>query len=382
MGASPHSAVTGFAPSLTGRELAVCYRPDPYTPPEKGLPPHSRMEFRSAAAAAAEGGSPAYGAFAAAIELDGEGKAPEWIQLFPKGPKLETVNYDPREWTLSDPAAVAAASMADGLDLPIDWEHAQAIKAPGGERVETAGWIKQIQVRDGVLHGRVEWTAEGAASLESRQYKYFSPYFLAAGGHDGGEVWRIQHGGLVKTPAFAMPALAGGQQGGTMLKKILEALGLAADVTEEQAVAAVAALKKERDDHKAAAQAPPLEKFVPRADYDSALARATAAEGRLADAASATRDAEIKRELDAAQEAGKITPATRSYYEAQCKTDGGLKAFKEFAAAAPEIAGASGLSGSGGPGGSAASADEKRVFGALGLTPEFVREHAPKEEAS
>ena len=364
---------------------------NPYTPNHRGSrgnsPTRGPRLFLAARCAAAEGGSPAYGAFAAAIELSARGEAPEWIQLFPKGPELKTVSYDERSWRLSDPAAVAAASTQDGLDLPIDWEHAQAIKAPKGERVETAGWIKAIAVRDGVLTGRVEWTAAGRESVESREYRYFSPYFLAA--KATGEVWRIQHGGLVKTPAFTMPALAsaGGRQGQereeTMLKKILELLGLAADATEEQAAAAIATLQSGLEQAKAAAEAPSLEKFVPRADYEAALARASAAEGKLAEQAASALDEEIKRELDAAQEAGKITPASRAYHEAQCKTEGGLERFKQFAAAAREIAGASGLSGSppsGGASGSA-SAAERAVARAFGHTVEFAREHGSASPA-
>ena len=121
------------------------------------------------------------------------------------------------------------------------------------------------------------------------------------------------HGGLVGSPAFVMPALAGGQQEDTMLKKILEALGLAADATEEQAAEAVAALKSERDEARAAAaaSAPSLDEFVPRADYDAAVARAAAAEEKAGTQADASRDAEIRDLLDRAQAAGQITPATR-----------------------------------------------------------------------
>ncbi|MDE0703158.1 MAG: hypothetical protein OXH59_05475, partial [Rhodospirillaceae bacterium] len=107
MAAMAQSVIEGFPP-YPGRSGPT------HTTPPKGLPP-CPWGFSRFAAAGAEGGSPAFGAFAAAIELDSEGKAPEWIQLFPKGPQLQTVNYDPREWTLSDPAAVAAASMEDGL---------------------------------------------------------------------------------------------------------------------------------------------------------------------------------------------------------------------------------------------------------------------------
>ena len=162
-----------------------------------------------------------------------------------------------------------------------------------------------------------------------------------------------------------------------MLKKILEALGLAAGATEDEAVAAVASLQSERDTAVAQAAAPPLDRFVPRADHDAALARATAAETALASAAAATLDAEIKATLDAAQEAGRITPAARKgYYEGQCRTEGGLEAFKEFIKDAPEIAGASGITGDPPGGGATATAAARKVAGMFGHTPEFVDEHA------
>ena len=157
-----------------------------------------------------------------------------------------------------------------------------------------------------------------------------------------------------------------------MLKKILEALGLAAGATEDEAVAAIASLKSERDTAVAAAAAPPLDKFVPRADYDSAQARATAAEAERASA----RDDEIKAALDAAQAAGRITPATRKYHEGQCRIEGGLEEFRKFAADAAEIAGASGITGDPPRGGATATAAARKVAGMFGHTPEFVDEHA------
>ena len=161
-----------------------------------------------------------------------------------------------------------------------------------------------------------------------------------------------------------------------MLKKILEALGLAADATEAQAVAAVGALKTERDEARSQAAAPPIEQFVPRADYDNALARATAAETELASVRGTARDAEIRQALDAAQEAGKITPATRAYHEARCREQGGLEAFREFVSAAPEIAGGTGAGGSPPAGGPVATTAEKAVAKAFGHSVEFVNEHA------
>ena len=321
-----------------------------------------------------------------------DGKAPEWIQLFPRGPELAAT--DGRRWRLSDPAAVASLSdeLRGSLDLPIDFNHAQDRQAPQGGPSPAAAWIKEFAVRDGVLAARVEWTEAGRESVESKAYRYFSPSFThprkikLPGQPHGGEVRAVAGGALVNRPAFDMPALAGDQQQEeTMLKKILEALGLAAGATEEQAVAAVEALKSERDEAKSqAAASPPLSEFVPRADYDSAVARASAAEGKLATADKARLDDEIKTVLDAAQEAGKITPATRSFYEAQCRKEGGLEEFKAFAAAAPEIAAPSPASAAPPSGDTPATAAEKAVAKALGHSVEFAREHgsASLEEAS
>lgn len=323
--------------------------------------------------AAAEGGSPAYGAFANAIELAGDNRdqAPEWIQLFPEGPDLATVNYDGRSWVMSDPAAVAAASTEDGLQLPIDFDHSTAKAGESETPLPTAGWIREIELRGGVLMGRVEWTAEGAEALESKRYKYFSPYFLSAKGNDGGEVWRVLHGALTKTPAFNMPALASARrQEAKPMKKVLAALGLAESADEEQAAAAVEALKT-----------PSLDRFVPRADYDAEKARADAAEGKVADAAASALAARAKAALDAAQEAGKITPATRAYHEAQCKTEDGLKRFEEFAAAAPEIAAPSGISGDPPTGAKGfASAEEGQIAKAFRRDAAFLDKHAPRGE--
>lgn len=294
----------------------------------------------AAACASAQGGEAARAAFCSAIELDAEGGAPEWIQLFPRGPELRTVPGDGREFRMDDPEAVAAASMRTGLNLPIDWEHAR-VHAPPGTRIPTAGWITGMEVRDGVLMGRVDWTGDGRKSVESKHYRYFSPYFMRSASRD---VLYVRHGGLVGEPAFVMPALASSasreeEDVNEILKKILGALGLEADATAEQALEAATALRSRAD------AAPSLANFVPRADYDAAKSRADTAEAKVAELEGASLEADIRRELDAAQEAGKITPATREYHAVQCRAEGGLDRFKEFVAAAPEIAAASGVTG-------------------------------------
>ena len=86
------------------------------------------------------------------------------------------------------------------------------------------------------------------------------------------------------------------------------------------------------------AASPPLDKFVPKADYDLALNRAADAEGKLSAVAQATLETAINTEITAALAAGKITPATQEYHIAQCRQEGGLERFKAFVAAAPAVA--------------------------------------------
>ena len=308
------------------------------------------------------------------------------MQLFPRGPELGTLPRDGRRWQMPDPGSVARRSeeLRGGVDLAVDWEHAQDRRAKRGEEAPAAGWISEIAMRDGVLAARVNWTARGRASVESREYRYISPAFTHArritpGDMDGGRVVAVIGAGLVNRPAFDSPSLAGAGEESSMLKKILEALGLAADAAEERAIAAIVALKTERDTAVAQAAAPPLDRFVPCADYDSAVARATAAEEQVAEA----RDEEIERLLDEAQEAGKITPKTREYHKGRCQAEGGIAAFKEFCKETPELPGPGGGSaappapGTGSRG--FASPEEAAIAGMFGRDAKFLDKHAPRE---
>lgn len=115
-----------------------------------------------------------------------------------------------------------------------------------------------------------------------------------------------------------------------MLKKLLLALGLPETTTEEAALNHVTTL---RSDHAIAlnqAQNPPLDRFVPRADYQLALNRATTLETELTSIKNAGLETAINTEIDAALQAGKITPATKDYYIAQCRQEGGLERFRDF----------------------------------------------------
>lgn len=345
------------------------------------------------ALAAAESEGSARRAFCSEIPLD-DGAAPEWIRLFPDGPELAAI--DGRRWSLSDAAAVAAVTdeRRGSVDLCIDWEHAQDRAAPEGRRADAAGWIKEVAARDGALMGRVEWAAGGRESVEGRGYRYFSPCFAHArkirlpGQPHGGEVIAVVGGSLVNRPAFDMPALAGQQEDSVneFLKKVLEALGLASDAGEDKALAALAALKTERDEAVSQAAAdPPPDKFVPRGLYDTAMARAATAEGKLAEQAGEALAADTKRELDAAQAAGKFAPAQRPWFEARCAEEGGLEKIRELLGTAGSAAPGPGGGSPAPPPPAAAgfrSSEEAAIASIFRRDAKFLDEHAPVSQGA
>ncbi|MGH3805023.1 MAG: phage protease, partial [Pseudonocardiaceae bacterium] len=115
-------------------------------------------------------------------------------------------------------------------------------------------------------------------------------------------------------------------------------------------------------------QQPSLDRFVPRADHDAAVARATNAEQKLSAFQKEQHDASVAVEIDSALKAGKITPATVEYHRASCSDSTGLQRFRDFVSAAPIVAGDTGAPATpGSSGATALNAAETYVAQALGI---------------
>lgn len=284
--------------------------------------------------------------------------APEWIELFPVGPKIKA--RDGREWTL-EPRRVIAAFERNQGPLAIDYEHAQAHKAPKGEEAPAAGWIIGLEERAGGIWGRVEWVAKAARQIVDREYRFISPDF----NHDRqGLISRLNGAGLVNRPALVLSALAQEhpqQLETTMLKAIAQALGLAETADEAAILSAISTRDGER---KALCQSLKIDDkgghteitaAIAKLHDDTATALASVQSGTtaevtelrtaLAQLQQKDTDREIDLALDAASAAGKITPASRETYRAMCSVDGGLERFSALVKTLPAIAGASGLDG-------------------------------------
>ena len=267
--------------------------------------------------------------------IPAEASAPDWIDLVPAG---QVNGRDGRGWVNDAPDAIVAAFNSSGLDIPIDVEHATEIKAPQGEPAPAAGWIKELQAQNGAVRGRVEWTDAGRDLVSSKAYRYVSPVIVFERASD--RIVKLTSVGLTNRPNLSLPALNRQlpEEKGNSMKNALVALGLPDSATEEQAVDRIAALKNDLATALNRADAPTLEKFVPRADHDAALSRAANAEQKLAEVQGQILETAINAEIDAALKAGKITPATVEYHKAQCRQEGGLDRFKAFCQAAPVVA--------------------------------------------
>lgn len=310
------------------------------------------------------------------MAMDGATTPPVELLLVPPGPRVE--GRDGRGWNNPDPQAIVHYFQDNGLDIPVDIEHATQLKAPKGEAAPAVSWGKSLYVRpDGSVWGRFDWNTSGTDLIMGRQYRYYSPaYIIDPATMD---IVGIKSVGLTNTPNLAVPSLNHEQKKGvTMnLTALLAALGLSAAATFEDALNHITKLKGDLTVALNSAASPPLDKFVPKADYDLALNRATTAETALADQAKATLETSINAEIDTALKAGKITPATKDYHIAQCRMEGGLDRFKAFCQAAPTVAADSNLD-SKKPGdgeATALNAEEAKVAAMFGNSAEDINKY-------
>ncbi|WP_027360254.1 phage protease [Desulforegula conservatrix] len=291
--------------------------------------------------------------------------APDWVRLMPPGPEIK--GRDGRSWRMDDPASLVAAFNSDSRDIPLDFEHSTELQAPKGLPAPAAAWFKELKVdADGGISGRADWTQSGRNAVESKEYRYISPVFVFD--RATGRVVRITSAALTNQPNLRLEALNHQQtheQGEAVMKKVFEALGLPEGSDEDKALNAVSALKAKAD-----GQAPSLDKYVPRPDFDAMTQRALNAEKLLKEGAQAQLDKEIDDEVAKALEAGKITPSTADYHRAMCRIDGGLDRFREFVKVAPEIAGVSGLDKKKPESSAGLSDEEKAVCRNLGISEE------------
>lgn len=159
-----------------------------------------------------------------------------------------------------------------------------------------------------------------------------------------------------------------------LLKALCKKLGLMAEASGEAILAAVDTLIGDKDRALNSASTPSLEKFVPRADHDKVVGERDAAVTALNTFKAESQDGEITALVDEAVKAGKVAPASKDFYLAICRKDGGVDEFKKFIASAPVLTSPSGLDSKPAPAdGAELTADERAACKAMGLTEEAFK---------
>ncbi|WP_321367601.1 phage protease [uncultured Desulfuromusa sp.] len=309
------------------------------------------------------------------VELAGEaGVLPKRIVLIPAGAIIE--GRDGRCWKNDNPQKIIDYLAAANRDLVLDFEHSTEIKAPAGEQAPAAAWLSDFALdENGAVTAAVNsWTPEGEKLVSEKSYRYISPVILYE--KDTMQIVGISSVGLTNRPNLFVPALNHQQKENIMdLKALLKLLGLSEDATQEAAMNAIQKLQGDLKTAMNRESTPDLQKFVPRADYDQVLERASNSEKKLADAAKEQLEESINSEVDAALKAGKIAPASKDFYTAMCRTDDGLTQFKKFLESAPVIADPSNLDGKDLPEGKALNAEQKQIAAMFGNSEDDLKKY-------
>ena len=261
--------------------------------------------------------------------------APDWIQLLPPGPTIQ--GSDGRAWTLPDPQSLISAFQQRNKPLVVDWEHASEHRAPQGLDAPAAGWIDALEARDGAIWGHVEWTPRAVQQISAREYRFLSPVFTYQKADS--RIVELVSAGLTNQPNLNLTALNREESPMPLPAALCQALNLPADTDEDTAVKRVKALSMALEVATNRANQPDIKKFIPRADYDAALNRASAAEAKIAEIEQAKLNQQIETALNTALQAGQICPATVEFYRGACQKEGGLEAFNQFLKAAPPVLG-------------------------------------------
>ena len=146
--------------------------------------------------------------------MEGDGGR-QWVQLLPAGP--DVVGRDGRSWKMADPGAVVGATLALNRPLAVDWEHSSEYLAPKGHEAPASGWIEGLDVRQGAVWGKIDWTPGARNQVASREYRFISPTFVFDA--ISKQIKRPTGAGLTNNPNLEMVALARAEPKGWVLDK-------------------------------------------------------------------------------------------------------------------------------------------------------------------
>lgn len=316
-------------------------------------------------------------------------------------------------WHLRDKAhaeQVIAATKAflNGVDMVVNYDHQSEYAAvPGvGGVAKAAGWISPDTLEVGAdgIYAEADWTPAAEAALQAREYRYYSPHFRVD--KLTGGLTRIVNVGLTNSPNIEVSALASQQGGapaeGSPMKKIamllsasaLTALGLKADSEDEASINAIDELIESSGTAQGIlASIRTRFKLADDAGEEAVLNAITAAAtpgepdpskyvpiDALKDVQAklgALQEDKVLAAVDAAIEAGKLTPAQKDWALKLGKQD--MSELNSFLATAPVFKGGKVIEGKPGEEASKLTEEERVVCSVMGWSEEDFLDQKKKE---
>ena len=258
---------------------------------------------------------------------------PEWIMLVPAG---EFTDAACQTWNNSRPDLILQNHSSRHSQIVGDWEHSSVVRAPKGDRADAAGWVTEMENRDGAIWGKISWTAAGASAIEGKAQRYISPYIAHA--PDRSMIYAVLSFALTNQPNFPIPALTSASAEGRhilsthnitlpeeekMEKKVPDAVrnlfGIPLDMSDEDAEKKLSEIKGQAAQSTASAQ---------RAA--TAEANLQTEREKVATQTKAAHDQAVETALDHYQsdEQKKMLPSEREIWKKYCSTAEALDEFK------------------------------------------------------
>lgn len=187
-----------------------------------------------------------------------------WVQVTPCG-SFRAIDGRPENvdaWFIDANSAKAVIERFNARtnEKVIDYEHQTLNKEKNGQPAPAAAWFEKLEWREGVgLFGLANLTKKASEHIENKEYRFFSPVF--AYDQKTGVVQDVVMGALTNyagidgmQPLAALTTLAAEIFLSTTpeelpmdLKKLLEALGLAENATQEDILKAIKALQESKE---------------------------------------------------------------------------------------------------------------------------------------
>lgn len=128
------------------------------------------------------------------------------IQIFPSG-TFRTVDARPNDVAAWEIDGEVASKIIDSkakakTDMVVDYDHQSLYTKINGQKAVAAGWIKNLEWRDGVglFAASVDWTPKAKEHIQNKEYKYISPVFTYD--HKTGKINSLINCALTNTPAI------------------------------------------------------------------------------------------------------------------------------------------------------------------------------------